>query len=424
MLKKFGWLLAGLAVLLLLVCGVAAWLGWFELTSTASKLQESKTAARSAGLVLETKQIASELACKDSDNAFLALQPVLKTVEKNEDLLKFHKPEELLKAFDKHPGLLDQACEALKRPRYDSQRDWSKAFQNGMPELLGSKAVAKGLVARMNKASADGDFAAAQTASESLGNLVNLINQDPLLISMLVSIAIDQMRARAVFDAAGAHLYSPEWRSLLTQYVRDQAEYDLSKSLRAETTVMLATLDKVDPWGRNWNQTAEWGIGETGQHLPTGPGARDASIAAYLDVTTRTYKQLVATKDDLHAQKKALHEIMSDLDKDSRKSYEFVKMVSPVYSGCIDAVERTAKIREVFQLTENLFAQRARTGQFPSKLSSKLPPDFRYKAVGSGFALYWIGVDGKDSGFRKEPGFGKGESSSNDDYGVLFAPSS
>lgn len=409
-----------LAAFLVVVGAVALSQGWFELAGEASKLPQREKDALSAGLILDPKAIGRELASAPEDNAWPELKPVLEEIADDPGITKAKDSEALRAAWGKHPGLLEEAQKALEKPRLDLGRNWDSGWNLTFPEFIDEKHLAKGLMAGIDEASSKGDLAKAQAYSDSLGKLAALVNQEPTLIAMLVSIALDAIRARAVYDAVAAHSFDPSWRALADKYAKSQIDYDLSKSIRAEAAMTVATLRKADSWGRNWAQVLGTESSEGQKQFPVGPGARDASISAYLDVATTHYKNLVASRGDRVKELKAMEDLLAVTSKEARRAYQVANSVSPAFSGVVSALEKVEVQRQVLAGCSRLFEYRASHGQFPSALPGSNPMKLTYHKVGDGFVLYSFGPNKKDDGFRKDAGLGRGKLSNSDDFGACY----
>lgn len=339
---------------------------------------------------------------------------------------------------------LEYVVEASHRSRYYaplvSNSDTTPVVAILLPNLSGTRYVARALTSRAMLALKSGDVDATSADLLACHRLARLIGQGPTLIDALVSIAIDRMASRAdTVLAASGKLSAEEITAYVAKLEKLPPLPDMIEKVDISERYMF--LDCVAGLARSGPAalTAIEGGGSVSEFKKVMLKAIADMMVDWDEVLrmgNRWYDRMVeiSRKPTREERAEAWMEFDEDLEKTmeqasdkkamlmdllvGKSSREIVTekignmmlaLLLPALSKATEAGERGVAYAEVTRVAVALAAYRADHGTYPNKLKmlvpkyiSEVPCDrfadaaLIYRPINKGFVLYSIGPNGKD----------------------------
>ncbi|MDG2385640.1 MAG: hypothetical protein P8N76_28480 [Pirellulaceae bacterium] len=319
-----------------------------------------------------------------------------------------------LKSFLKKQGptliLLRQAAE---KAGCHFGRNYSQlSFDLMLPELTHLRQAARLLSLDARYRAAQGDM---QTALEDVGAIYSLaehVGSDPLLISTLLTKAIDQVATdtfQEVLALAGQQDIAQRITSDQLQAIDLDGSMSLARlyqrSLRGETAFGLNLFYQMSNGNLDWSQGFS---GTTSQPSPANSFFRIFLLPD--DLTS--YRKIMSDFSSVAA--KPFYEARDDLDNlDERFEQEpmgiITKMITPALAAATEQVAQGDARHQTARLGLAVARYRSKTGDLPKTLE-ELVPDYipilprdpfdgefmKYRVTDDGAVIYSVGPDGKD----------------------------
>lgn len=282
-------------------------------------------------------------------------------------------------------------------------KDWSKGAAVLFPEYAYLKAVAKAQSARAYLAATSGDREQAIEDYETLRTLARHLSEQPILIAMLVSIAIDAIRARSI-------------EALFPLVLKDGS---LSDWMRECVTAMPEAFDLTGPL--KTEAYFLWWLTEQGHNLPTALGYKpdDAESIeltlmsrsqfvirsvkmSVLDIYTPAIRDYRPTQDD-QAVLETLDRRSMAVRAKSGVAGKVLDLFMMTFQGLADGLDRARFRRRSLLAALDVLDHRRKTGAWPSTLPVEFidPYDgkpLRYRVDGDGFRIWSVGANLADDG--------------------------
>ena len=292
--------------------------------------------------------------------------------------------------------------------------DFERPYEQG-PNLLltepGSlRRLAQLLAIEAQLASAEGRVADAFEAIHVGGRVARHVAEEPILISCLVSIAIDAIMDRAFQGVVLGHKNDPRIVALATTAERSlRPAPDFGRALSGEVVccrIMGDILRRERPDHLGVGSALPWFAAHTRARAAMVDAWEARSVAYWRAI----FSALHAHEGDLMAQHRACEPITAEaMRNDGKRTYEMGALMMPVFAQAILKVAGNEAQRGLRAALVDLVSYRQKHGDWPATLADlpSRPPDdlfsgrpFIYRRTSEGFVLYSVGENLKDDGGR------------------------
>ncbi len=430
--------------LMLLVPVVVMGLGvWFlvvvvqrssEYAKVARTLPAELAAARQEGLPLTPADLRPNPPVPDSQNAapiYVQIDQKFRSLPKAEESEDKNVMEFITKP--KSPNDLDAAKRILARRAPDlvlverasrlAHSDFKRHMEQGpnltLPEYASCRQLARLLSARALLASREGRPIAALNDIATGARMGRHLDEEPILISMLVAVAVRAIMDKTFLEIVIAHGNEP---GVLDAAARTAREFrptpDIERAFRGEVIMCQVCVDML----RNGSDLGEleqlFGRKPLSGAGPPRRQACDAWQARMMSYWRRNFVAMRRHRGDTIATYRALKQIGDEEEANDKKpTYELSALLMPVFSQAelkVAICEEQARLRDTLI---DVVSYRKRTGSYPMSLANlgrAVAPDIFtgkppiYRKAAKGFILYSVGQDFKDDGGKAKGPDGKG----------------
>jgi hypothetical protein len=282
-------------------------------------------------------------------------------------------------------------------------KDWDKGAAVLFPEYSSLKQIARTLAVRAQAAVGKGDLPSALEDFATVRTLARHLAEQPTLIALLVSIAVDAIRARSLevlFPLALKRESDSMWIRECIEAMPEK--FDLTGAIKTEAFFMYwLTRDGVD-LRREMGFKTDDGFRPEVDLLQRSAFVRRAVRITVLDLYTpviRDYKP----SDDERIVLDALDQRALEIQEGNRMAWPTLSTFLPVFRGLAESLDRARFRRRSLLAALDVLDHRRKTGAWPSELPAGYidPYDgkpLRYKIDGDGFRIWSVGANKTDEG--------------------------
>ncbi len=414
----------------LVLCGSGGWYAsqWVDFYSASRDLDNQVAEAKRLGLPLEAKELEPNPPISSEENAgpeFLEAGKLFQSVPNSTkltteafDAIKKGDYSTAKQVLANFKLALDKIELAVKKPKCYVDRDLDMGPDILFPEFAQWKGITKMLSARAQIRAHEGDTDGALHDIRAMDAVVRFTGGDVFLIGMLVQIAEEAIRLKAVEAIASQWAKDAGKITALRRTLAvNVPQTDLKAALKSEFYMPVAICRNFDAFG-GMKGLSVMSSGEDFQTprppvdpaklirkgLPSAIMAR-AFFARHLQFWNKYYRETEGEDDPVKLTKK-LDKMSTAEVKEKGLSYLLNKIVHPVFGQAGFACARMIALQ---RCTESLLAvleYRAKKGAFPSSLAeagvTALDPfdglPLRYSHTASSCRVYSVGMDLRDDG--------------------------
>jgi hypothetical protein len=384
----------------------------------ADELPAALAEAKAAGVPLEPEDL--HLDVPDEDNAapgyrlaIAKLKVIGSTTQMQKDLEKAAYSRQSYdrmtadRAVSSLKLAVASAISATKKPRLSFERNWREGGWMMLPEYAPIKTLAKLMLAEARYADSKGDVGRALELAGAVDQMPGHLQQEPILISYLVGLAIEMISNRTYEILLSSHVGNPAiLQKILTQIDKRPPVPQFRNALGGEVLMSRFTLHKL----KSFSELTALASGAPAPSSPAPPGLtftetqKNAFETNVMRTWAKFYKEVASTKDPRTLGRKFDDYVNSIDSKDPTQQYNAV--VFPIFSQAADAQTRLDIGRKMILFKAKILVFKAQHGRYPRKLEEvgKPPIDpfsgkpLVYQVTPTGFLLYSFGIDGKDNG--------------------------
>lgn len=418
----------------LLLCGVGSWGAsqYVDFPWASHELESTVAESRRLGLPWVASDLRPKPELTFEENAGPEIQRACQLVGQikgstnaSNDATKalnegdFAKAQDAVDLFAEPLAVIEKA---VAKPKSYIERDYDLGPDLLLPEYAWEKSICKVLGVRSQIQASKGNVDASMADIRRMGRLTQLMESEPILIGMLVEIACESIRLRAVEALAGDWKDNPAALEKLDQTIlATLPKTDIKFTLRGEVYMAVALCRNFEKFG-GLNAVEMTSSGE--QRKPVDPRDLDRTgypkglmARAFLTRALQFWNAFFATAkdgEDPLALTKRLDQLMKADASHTGLSYRINDILMPVFSQAGIACVRMVALQRCTDAFLKVMAYRAQHRSFPSTLAdagaSLIDPfdgqPLRYRHNTDSCRVYSVGADGDDNGgvMRRELG--------------------
>jgi hypothetical protein len=409
-------LLVGAGVFML-VCAIVVFI---VTTSQQNNLSAKVAAARKAGFPFEGKSLEVEPPFPNARNAAPYYE---KAISQQRALLSRRAAELVIdKVYD---GLDEKGRKELDayiadmQPSFDFMwqgsladycyfpKNWDKGAGVMFPEYSYLKQIAKAQAARAYFSAMKGDENRAIEDYAILHTLAGHCSDQPTLIALLVSIAVDGIRSKSIEALFPLALKSESDSKWIRECIEATPEkFDLTGALKTEAFWMWwLTRDGVD-LRREIGLKPDDGFRPEIDLVQRSAFVRRAVRSAVLDLYTPALRDYKPT-DDERTVLGSLEQRALEIQESDRVAGPILNAFVPVFRGLGESLDRARFRRRSLLAALDVLDHRRKNRAWPSALPAGYVDPFddqplRYKVDGDGFRIWSVGSDKSDDGGKTQ----------------------
>lgn len=301
--------------------------------------------------------------------------------------------------------LLRLAREATTRPGCDFGRDWNRpaTWLSGAQNL---RVLARDLALEARARAADGDVRGALENVLAIHRLAGHAGEEPPIISMLVSFALDTMAAESLQQILSRYSVTPDDLAVLADWRPTPATRRLQRALRMEEAFGVMTFCQVADW-RDMDAIQE-PLGLNGWPPNISPVYRVFLLIQDLEIYRRFMVRWQQGATESFAQREALAKQLTSRTTPGPMGI-MTRLLLPALGHVHQATSRNEAHQRLCLAALACHRYRLQHGEFPPSLDAlREDPDFyvprdpydgqplRVTRQGKMLVLYCIGPDQKD----------------------------
>jgi hypothetical protein len=295
---------------------------------------------------------------------------------------------------------------ATRLPLWEIDRDYDYGPMVVFPQYAPIKGLSKALASRARVAAKDGRVADAIADLEAARRLAMWTAQEPILIGLLVSIAVEAISLHGYERCADELRHNPAGlKKLLQSLESTHPGYTLENALRSEYFWCLATARNLDNLGgidalSNLESTATF----RGPPVREGPPRKmedRAMLTPIVKVYNDCFEEFNAKGWESGNPGAFMDREVNDLQSKFNMSKKLSEIVFPIFDGTDSALVKHKVHQELTALLIRSLIARQETGSWPEiKAKDPFANDQGYRTAISGdsIRIWSVGPNGKDDG--------------------------
>jgi hypothetical protein len=317
-------------------------------------------------------------------------------------------PSQESKAVRGLQPLADVVEKAVQRPYLVPQQDWSNPPAIEFPEFKAARDMARLMCGKAREYSRQGEGVEAVRTLTRAHTIAKHAAQSPTLIGLLVSISVETLLFATLETVLSDHGRNPQVIAEAKRFVASLGPVpSLRRAIGGEVIFSRSPfMPNADPVQIiSGAQTTDDPTSQALAASLTIKPVRDAMEARAIEEFRALYRDMPTDLEDVDGFEKALNDMESRVTRDRNVTSSFLKTTTPVYSSVVNALKRIIAERRLAALAVDLCERRLQ-GPLPKNLTPigrhQVDPysggPFLIKAVGQGFLVYSVGLNGVDDG--------------------------